>query len=137
MIACVETGAGDSGAEKVHTPQTPKTNRLFVPAVVIVSISTAYLPLLAAAWYGSRIIHDDFGTEISPAVQWLMNWQTAIFLVIAVLCVSVVAMLCSSVRNHAATLAVIAIGIGVILAEVAIMVWCIIQPAAKLIEDIS
>lgn len=121
----------------MNEPQPSKTHGLTVPAVVVVSIATAGLPLLAMAWQRSRIMLDGFGMEISPAAQWLMSWQTPAFLVIASLCVSAVAMLGFYARNRVATLAAIAIAIGAILAETAIAVSCMIQPFAKLVRDLS
>ncbi len=121
----------------MNQPQGPRISRLLMPAVALVSIATAGLPLLAMAWHRSRIMHDDFGMEISPAVQWLTTWQTPTFLGIALLCVSAGAMLCFYARNYAATLAAIAIAIGTILAETAIAVSCIILPTAALVRDLS
>jgi hypothetical protein len=121
----------------VNASQLSENHRLLVPSVTLVGIATAALPLIAMAWHRSRIMHDDFGMQISPAVQWLMNWQTPIFVVIAVLCVLAGAMLCFYARTYAATLAALVIAIGSILVETAIVIWCIIQPAAALVRELS
>jgi hypothetical protein len=120
------------------TPPEPPTNhRLFWIAVGLAGVATAGLPLLILAWWQSRKMHDDFGIEISPAVQWFFDWETPAFFVIGLTCMAAYAILALSARNRAATLLAMALSVGSVSAETVIALLCIVFPVAKLVRDLS
>jgi hypothetical protein len=117
--------------------QRPQNHRVFWAAVGLVIAATAGLPLLALAWWQTRKMLDDFGEDISPAVQWFSDWQTQAFVCIALACMAAYAVLFFSTRERPAILAAMAIAAGATLVEASIAFVCIVLPVAKLVRDLS
>jgi hypothetical protein len=121
----------------MNSPHPQKNQWLVVAAVGLASVATAGLPLLVLAWWQTRKALDDFGVEISPAVQWLLDWQTPAFFVIGLACMAAYAILGLSGRDRVATLLAVGLAVGGVLAETAIAFVCIVFPLARLVRDLS
>jgi hypothetical protein len=93
--------------------------------------------LIYLAWYRVLAMHDDFGMNISHPVQWLVDWQRAVFggLFVGSAVATFVAFRSPATRQVQVTASVLAGSI--IAAEVWILMQCVCLPIARLISDLT
>jgi hypothetical protein len=118
-------------------PKLARHHVLFWLAVGLTCVGSVSLPLLALAWRSFRILQDDFGTTLSPPVQWFWDHHFNTFAFIGIPCIAAGTTLYLSAGYRQAIYFAIVIAALVILAEVMITTCCIIFPIAALARDLS